>query len=103
MSDRLEQLKKLAAADPADADVPYMIAQELIKAGDTEDSLAFFDACLVLDNNYHYARYHKARALDSIERTTEAADLLREAIPLAQSSGDAHAASELTALLDELT
>ncbi|MCA9292462.1 MAG: tetratricopeptide repeat protein [Phycisphaerales bacterium] len=103
MSDRLSQLRTLASADPTDADVPYMIAQELLKAGDVDGAVASFDTCLALDANYHYARYHKAKALESDGRTAEAIAILREALPIAQAQNESKAVSELTALLDELT
>ena len=102
MSNRLAQLRTLAQADPKDADVPYMIAQELAKQGDLAGSLEAYDNCLALDDHYHYARYHKARALMALDRLDDARALVREAIPIAQRAGDGKATNELSALLAEL-
>jgi tetratricopeptide (TPR) repeat protein len=103
MSDRLAQLEKLALADPGDADVPYMIAQERAKLGDRAGAIAAFDLCLKLDPDYHYAGYHKAKVLMTMERNDEAIAVLREALKRAKAAQDAKASSELAALLDELT
>ena len=103
MSERLVQLRKLLADDPQDADVHYMIAQELALAGDVTGAVAAYDACLAIDGHYHYARYHMAKVLDTAGRTVEAIDVLRTAIPIAKAAHDSKAVNELIALLDELT
>ena len=54
---RLDKLHKLREADPTDADVPYMIAQEVAKEGDHETAIEWYDRCIELDPNYLYAYF----------------------------------------------
>lgn len=99
---RLAQLEKLHASDPADADIAYMIAQELAKERRYDEAVAWYDRCLALDPAYHYAHYHKARALEEAERVDEAVSTLRAGLAAARSAGDAKASNELGAYLDQL-
>lgn len=100
MTPRLERLMSLRQADPADADIPYMIAQEHARAGEHAQALPWFDACLDNDGDYHYARFHKAQSLRAIGRHDDATALLKDALPRAERSGDAKAAQEIAALLE---
>lgn len=102
MSDRLSQLSKLRAADPGDADMPYMIAQEHAKLGDTPAALIAYDECLALDPDYLYAYFHKARALEADERLVEAMETLRVGIQRAKARGDMKALGEIQGYLDAL-
>jgi tetratricopeptide (TPR) repeat protein len=100
---RLEQLKKLVAADPSDAFCLYGLAQEYAQRGNLDEALAWYDRCIAVDPNYCYAYYHKARALEDAGRSAEAIAALRLGQERARLSGDAHAMSEITAFLDELS
>lgn len=99
---RLAQLEKLHAADPNDADVAYMLAHEHIKGGDTPAALHWFDTCLKLDPKYHYAYYHKAKALSADDRTDDALRVLNEGLARATRDGNSKAASEISQMLMEL-
>lgn len=99
----LEQLEKLLAADPGDAFLLYGLAQEHAKQGAHKVAVEFYDRCLVADPAYCYAYYHKARSLDAMEKRDDAVATLRAGLKAAKSAGDSHAASEIAALLDELT
>ncbi len=99
---RVEQLRRLHAADPSDADVMYMLAQEFAKAGDVGEAVAWFDRCLAARPDYCYAHYHKARALEGAGRVGEAVAALREGAAAAQRFGDAKAAGEIAAYLDQI-
>ena len=99
----LEQLERLLAADPADAFVLYGIGQEYAKRGEPARAIEFYDRCLQADPAYCYAYYHKARVLDSMGQRDQAIIELRTGFKRAQELGDNHAASEISALLDELT
>lgn len=98
MSERLEQLEKLHAADPTDADLPYMIALEYAKADDTEQALAWLDKTIALNAHYHYAYFQKAKMLDEEGEGAEAIVTLDEGIALAAEAGDAKALGELQEL-----
>ncbi len=99
---RLPQLQRLHAADPADADIPYMIAQEHLNAGDAPASLEWFDRCLALKPDYFYAYYHKARAMAATGNAAGAAAAAREGLRRARETGNAKAVDELASLLTQL-
>lgn len=97
-SDRLEQLQKLYAADPQDADLPYMIALEHGKAGDVAQALSWLDKTIELNANYHYAYFQKAKVLDEDGEIDQAVAVLDQGIALATQAGDAKALGELQEL-----
>lgn len=97
-SGRLDQLLKLHAADPEDADLPYMIALEYAKAGDTDRAVAWLDQTLELDPHYHYAYFQKAKVLDDEGDGADALVVLDEGIAMATRAGDAKALAELQEL-----
>ena len=103
MSDRQAQLMKMLEADPSDADIPYMLAQECIRSGAEEDAVTWFDRCLAIDSHYHYAYYHKAKALEALDRTDDALLVLREGLAISQADHAAQAIGEIGAYIDELT
>lgn len=99
---RLAQLTKLHAADPTDADVAYMIAQEHAKTGEYAVAVEWYDRCLGLNPHYHYAYFHKAKALEAAENVSLAVATLREGLRQSRAAGDAKATNEITGYLDEL-
>lgn len=98
MTDRLEQLTKLHAGDPSDADLPYMIALEHAKQGDTDEAVAWLDKALAINPHYHYAYFQKAKALDQDGETDDALAVLDEGIAKATQASDAKALGELQEL-----
>ena len=100
-SARLEQLQKLHAADPADADVCYMIAQEFGKGSEHASAIEWYDKCLAVDAAYCYAYFFKAMALTELNRKPEAIDVLNTGVAKANEVGNEKAISELTALLEQ--
>jgi tetratricopeptide (TPR) repeat protein len=102
MSDRLAQLTKLHAADPADADLPYMIALEHAKAGRTDDALAWLDKAVALQPHYCYAYFQKAKLLADLGRADEARGTLTAGIDIARRTGNEKAFNELSELLATL-
>ncbi len=99
---RLEQLEKLHAADPGDADVAYMIAHEHVKSANIPAALHWFDTCLKLNPSYHYAYFHKARAQQAAQDIEGAVRTLRAGLGVAQRDGNGKAANEISGLLFEL-
>ncbi|MEM9348294.1 MAG: tetratricopeptide repeat protein [Planctomycetota bacterium] len=98
MSERLEQLQKLFTIDPNDADLPYMIALEHGKAGDTDEAIAWLDKTIELNAHYHYAYFQKAKLLDEEGEIDDAVAVLDQGIALATKAGDAKALGELQEL-----
>lgn len=99
---RLAQLEKLRAVDPNDADVAYMIAQEHAKLGDVPAAVHWYDACLALSPSYHYAYFHKAKALESAGETDRAREALTAGLARAKTDGNAQAINEISAYLFEI-
>lgn len=100
---RLPSLMKLHAADPADADVLYMIAQEHAKSGDHREAITWYTKCLTANPDYHYAGFHMARSLQSVGDIAAAMGVLSTSLGRARAQGDQKAAGELAGYLDELT
>jgi len=99
MTDRLEKLHKLYAVDPDDADVPYMIALEIVKTGDTAQAITWLDKAITTDVDHHYAYYQKGRLLAEIGDTDAARAALEAGLKQAQAANHAKAAGELQELL----
>lgn len=99
---RLAQLEKLHATDPADADLMYMLAQEHAKLREFIIAVEWYDRCLARDPEYHYAYYHKARAQQAADDIAGALASIRAGKVRALRAGNAKAANELGAFLDEL-
>ena len=97
-TDRLEQLLKLHDADPGDADLPYMIALDYGKAGDTAEAIAWLDKTLAMNAHYHYAYFQKAKMLDEEGEEADALAVLEEGIAKATEAGDGKALGELQEL-----
>jgi len=103
MTERLEQLQKLHDADPNDADLPYMIALEHGKAGDTTTAIQWLDKTIALNAHYHYAYFQKAKMLDEEGEGADALVTLDEGIRLAREANNAKALSELEELRSMMT
>jgi len=99
---RLGQLRQLHDADPADADVCYMIAQELGKMHQYAQAIEWYDKCIAADAAYCYAYYFKAIALDAQGRRDDAMRTILTGLPIAERSDHPKAFSELCTLRDEL-
>lgn len=99
---RLAQLQKLLAADPADADVLYMLAQEHAKAGEHIAAIGWYDRCLSAAPAYHYAYFHKGKAQEAAGDIPAARATLSAGLAAASRARDSKAAGEIEAYLDEL-
>ncbi len=99
---RVQQLMKLYEVDPADADVPYMLAQEHAKRDEHDDAVVWFDRCLALDALYCYAYFHKARSLEELGRLGDARETLLMGMKAANDARDAKAQGEIAGYLESL-
>jgi tetratricopeptide (TPR) repeat protein len=98
----IPELQRLLEKDPTDPFLLYGLAQEYAKTGDTARAVEFYDKCLAADPNYCYAYYHKARAQQQAGQAPAAITTVKAGLAAAKKAADAHAMSELSALLDEL-
>jgi len=97
--DRLQKLLQLHTADPADADVPYMIAMEHAKGEHPEDALPWLDKAIDLRPDYLYAYYQKGQLQAQLGDRDAAVATLKIGLERATATGNQKAISELTELL----
>lgn len=102
MADRIDQLRKLLEAEPDDPFCLYSLAQEYAKREDFVQAVEWYDRALKADPHYHYAYYHKAKALQATEQIDAAMATIRVGIEHARAKGEQKALNELMSLMDEL-
>ena len=98
MSDRRAKLETLYAADPADADLPYMIALEHGKADDPEAAVTWLDRAIATNPSHHYAYFQKARMLSELGEDDDARAAADAGIARAAADQNAKALGELQEL-----
>ncbi|MCS6864932.1 MAG: hypothetical protein RMJ56_06075 [Gemmataceae bacterium] len=98
---RMAQIEALLAEDPDDAFLRYGLAMEHASAGDDAACVEVLRDLMARTTASPYipAFLQCAQALLRLERTDEAADILRRGIQAAREAGDTHAEGEMQALL----
>lgn len=99
---RTEMLTEFLDQNPGDAFARYGLAMEYAKSGDTEKALAQFNQLLQLHPDYTNAYFMAAQALERAGRTPEAKKMLETGIEAARRTGNKHALSEMSGMLEEL-
>ena len=102
MSTRAQMLQQFLAENPNDAFARYGLAMEYRNAGDTEAALREFGALLQANPDYTAAYFMAAQTLASAGRNDEARQQLKAGIASADRTGNQHAKSEMSAMLEEL-
>ena len=102
MPTRLEQLHKLLAVDPEDADITYMIAMEHSKLADATAVIDWLNKTLDLDPNYLYAYFQKAKAQSELGNDDQAKATLQLGIGKSKAALDSKAVSELSELHESM-
>jgi thioredoxin-like negative regulator of GroEL len=100
--DRLAMLNQVLAQNPDDAFARYGLAMEYSKAGDVERALEEFRKLLATHPDYTAGYFMAAQTLASANRIDEAKKKLVDGISSARRTGNTHAQSEMTAMLEEL-
>ncbi len=100
--DRIAMLTEIVAANPADSFARYGLAMEYSKAGQIERALAEFKALIEKNPDYTPAYFMAAQALANASRVDEAKRWLVDGISSARRTGNNHAQSEMTSMLEEL-
>jgi len=100
--DRIALLTEILTANPQDSFARYGLALEYSKAGQTEQALAEFKTLIEKNPDYTPAYFMAAQTLSSAGRVDEAKRMLVDGISSATHTGNAHAQSEMTAMLEEL-
>jgi|ERR1051326_4694556 tetratricopeptide (TPR) repeat protein len=101
--DRIQLLTEFLQHNPGDAFARYGLAMEYSNAGKTEQALAEFNQLLELHPDYTNGYFMAAQVLDRNHRTPEARQMLERGIEAARRTGNKHALSEMTGMLEELT
>jgi predicted Zn-dependent protease len=100
--DKIAGLKEILALDANNSFARYGLAMELASRGETDQALVEFDILLKNDPHYTAGYFMAAQTLAKFNRIQEAIERLRAGIASAAKSGNAHAMSEMQAMLDEL-
>ncbi|MGB9234411.1 MAG: tetratricopeptide repeat protein [Terriglobales bacterium] len=100
--DRIAMLTEILASNPGDAFARYGLALEHSKAGDVEHALAEFKTLLEKNPDYTPGYFMAAQTLAGADRVPEAKRMLVDGIASARRTGNAHAQSEMTTMLEEL-
>jgi len=95
-------LSEIVAANPADSFARYGLAMEYSKAGQIEQALAEFKTLIEKNPDYTPGYFMAAQALANASRVDEAKRWLVDGISSARRTGNNHAQSEMTAMLEEL-
>ncbi len=96
-------LKEILAQNPDDIFARYGLAMEYSRAGDVATALAEFNTILAKNPDYVAAYQMAGQMLASADRREDAISYLQKGIAAAQRLGNRHAASEMEALLDEIS
>lgn len=100
--DRLAMLNEILSQSPDDAFARYGLAMEYSKTGEIERALEEFGKLLSTHPDYTAGYFMAAQTLANANRVEEAKKMLVDGISSASRTGNAHAQSEMTAMLDEL-
>src|SRR5215469_11798296 len=101
--DRIALLTQVLEQNPTDAFARYGLAMAHAADGNTTQALAEFATLIQHNPDYVPAYQMSAQTLAKLGRTEEAVGRLHEGITAAQRTKNSHAASEMQALLDDLT
>ena len=100
--DRIAMLTEILSQNPGDSFARYGLAMEYSNAGQIEEALAEFDKLLAAHPDYTPGYFMAAQTLAKAERAEEAKKMLSDGIASARRTGNAHALSEMEAMLAEL-
>ncbi len=95
-------LTEILVANPGDAFARYGLAMEYSNAGKIDLALQEFKTLLEKNPDYTPGYFMAAQTLEKAGRIDEAKKLLVDGISSARRTGNAHAQSEMTAMLEGL-
>ncbi len=100
--DRIAVLTEILTENPEDAFARYGLAMEYSKAGQIDEALKQYKTLVEKNPDYTPAYFMAAQTLASASRVPEAKRWLVDGISSASRTGNTHAQSEMTAMLEEL-
>jgi cytochrome c-type biogenesis protein CcmH/NrfG len=98
-TNRMERIRSMLAEEPNDPELRYMLAMEFASQGDDAAAVAAFEELIAVAPTYAPGYHMGARALQRLDRITEAKAMLQKGIPAALQQGNHHAAGEMQELL----
>ncbi len=99
---RIEMLHEILTHTPDDAFARYGLALEYSNQGEFEKAMAEFGKLLSTHPDYTAGYFMAAQTLAKAERIEEAKRMLVDGIASARRTGDTHAQSEMSAMLEDL-
>jgi len=100
--DRVSMLNEVLSQNPDDAFARYGLAMEHARLGEVERALEEFGKLLSVHPDYTAGYFMAAQTLANAQRLEEARRMLVDGIASARRTGNSHAQSEMTAMLEEL-
>jgi hypothetical protein len=100
--DKIAMLTEILSHNPADAFARYGLAMALASEGREAEALAEFDRTIGHTPDYVPAYQMSAQNLLKAGRPDDARTRLEAGLQAAARTGNAHAASEMQAMLDDL-
>jgi tetratricopeptide (TPR) repeat protein len=101
--DKVAMLSEILKANPADAFARYGLAMAYAAEGKSDEALREFAETTEHNPDYVPAYQMSAQELLKAGRTEEARERLRAGLAACERTGNGHAASEMGAMLDELS
>jgi cytochrome c-type biogenesis protein CcmH/NrfG len=102
VTNRREQIEAMLVEEPNDPELRYMLAMDYVSAGDDAGAARCFQELIQVAPKYPPAYHQGGRTLQRLNRIAEARTMLLAGIPVAQQTGDHHAAGEMSELLASL-
>jgi tetratricopeptide (TPR) repeat protein len=100
--DRVAMLQEILSQNPSDAFARYSLALEQSSRGNVEVALEEFSKLLSAHPDYTAGYFMAAQTLARADRTDEARKMLANGIASAKRTANAHAQSEMEAMLADL-
>jgi predicted Zn-dependent protease len=100
--DKIAMLSEILLQDPNNALARYSLAMERANVGETDASLAEFDALLTAHPDYTAGYFMAAQTLAKAGRNADAAAKLHSGLESARRTGNSHAEREMQEMLDTL-
>ena len=101
--DRIAALIEVLTQNPNDAFARYGLALEHSNRGDFEHALAEFSTLLKTHPDYTAGYFMAAQTLERIGRRPEAKQMLENGVEAAKRTGNKHAQSEMSGMLEEIS
>jgi predicted Zn-dependent protease len=100
--DRIAMLSEILIANPEYSFARYGLAMEYSKAGEIDRAVEEFKTLIEKNPDYTPAYFMAAQTLAGASRVDEAKRMLVDGVSSARRTGNTHAQSEMTAMLEEL-